>query len=79
MNEAAKFYGKHGTFGNNTTIPIDEHRLIARSKPDNKKQKKGRQILRGEEAMADFYEEWDLKPPGKTWLDFEGIDINKNK
>lgn len=74
MSEAAKFYRKHGSFGNNSTIPLDEHRHIARSIPD-RGNKKGREILRGEEALADFYEEWGLKPPGKTWFDFEKIDI----
>jgi hypothetical protein len=78
MNEASKYYAKHGSFGNNTTIPTDEHRLIAASKPDNVKQKRGRQILRGEEALDDFYKEWGLKPPGKTWMDFENIKIDQN-
>lgn len=63
-----ELYLKHGSWGNNTTIPEDEKTRIALSEPESGGEI-DRAILRGEQALHHYFQERGEAPQGQ-WFDF---------
>ena len=67
-------YKKVGSFANNSTIPLDERRFLARQQGESSEQARDLAKFRGEEALFDFYRELGLCPKTQhhdDWMSYK--------